>query len=582
MKYEAVYHRTSDNYCYALSQDELIINIRTGYDVERVYLYYGDPFSHGILGGNEGWSGEESEIYFKKRLEHHIWWTTTIKPKYKRCRYYFKLVTADGEIYFFENGFFSKEQMKREGSVLQYFTFPWMNPADINQTPQWVNDTVWYQIFPERFRNGDKTNNPQNVLPWEYRSVRNEERFGGDLEGIIQKLDYLRDLGITGIYLTPIFKAESTHKYDTTDYMEIDPCFGDKETFRRLVTAAHQKGIRVMLDGVFNHCGAKFAPWLDVLKNGPESPYYHWFMVNEWPCEPERGDTSDGRYYSFAFNSKMPKLNTNDPDVQAYILEVVGYWVEEFQIDGFRLDVANEISHSLCKKIRSLAKGLRDDFYLLGEIWHDSINWLRGDEFDAVMNYPLTSGINEFWLSKEKTSVDFEYAVNHYYTMYMQQTNDVLFNLLDSHDTNRLMDRVRNLDVFYQQLAVLFTMPGSPCIFYGTEIAMEGGFDPDCRRCVPWDAIERGDYRDRIDSIKALIRLRKTRRTFKSRNFHFPNEFAGSRVIQYIKLDGDDKIEVLLNCTEEAIRVQENREVLFSRRYGGGLLQPDGTLIRRY
>ena len=177
---------------------------------------------------------------------------------------------------------------------------------------------------------------------------------------------------------------------------------------------------------------------------------------------------------------------------------------------------------------------------------------------------------------------EFEYMVNRCYTMYMQQCNNVLFNLLDSHDTERLMNRFHDLDMFYQQLAVLFTLPGSPCIYYGTEIAMEGGFDPDCRRCMPWEQIEAGKYQERISQMQALIRLRKTEEAFKSLHFHFPNEYDNRRCVQYIKLDKEqNKTEVLINCSEEPIQAGIKGEVLFGRRFEGGMLLPKGTLIRR-
>lgn len=582
MNFAEVYHRTSDNYCYALNEDELIINIKTGYDVEEVYLYFGDPFETGILGGDWSWHGSEWQIIYKKRLKHQLWWTTTIKPEYKRCRYYFRLVAGGQEYYYFEDGFLTKEEMEQEGKMLECFTFPWMNKADINEVPDWVNKTVWYQIFPERFCNGDTSNDPENVRPWRYEPVRNDMFYGGDLAGVIEKLDYLQDLGVNGLYLTPIFKSDSAHKYDTIDYMEIDPHFGDKETFRKLVEQAHSKGIRIMLDGVFNHCGQQFAPWQDVLANGPQSKFYDWFMINQWPFGDNRRDTRDGRYYSFAFYEDMPKLNTNNKEVQDYILEVVRYWVTEFGIDGFRLDVANEISHLLCKKMRLMTKEIKSDFYLLGEIWHDSIHWLRGDEFDGVMNYPLASGIANFWLDQHLTKEDFEYAINFYYTRYMQQTNDVLFNLLDSHDTNRLMDKTKDLDVFYQQLTVLFTMPGSPCIYYGTEIAMEGKHDPDCRRPMPWKAIEDGVYDERLAYVKTLIKLRKENQCCKSRNFHFPNTIENKRVMEYIKIDYENQIQVILNCSDEEVYIPKGGKVLLSRLYADQLLQPKGVVIRRY
>ncbi len=408
MKLEAVYHRTSDNYSYPINEEDLIINLKTGHDVDRVYIYYGDPFENGILGGNWKWSGVEEELIYKKNLTQHIWWTTTVKPKYKRCKYYFKLISGNQSVYYFEDGFYTEQEMNQQGKSLSYFTFPWMNAIDINTTPDWVNNTVWYQIFPERFCNGDRNNDPEGTKPWGFHRVTNEDFYGGDLQGIIDRLDYLQDLGINGIYLTPIFEAESSHKYDTTDYKKIDPHFGDEKVFKNLVDQAHEKGIRIMLDGVFNHSGKSFAPWLDVLERGPESKYYNWFMINQWPIDKGLHSTKDGSFYSFAFTPRMPKLNTNNPEVIKYLLDIVEYWVKNYDVDGLRLDVANEVSHRFCKDLRRLTKAIKPDFYLLGEIWHDAMTWLTGDEFDAVMNYPLATSIADFWLYPEKTSYDFE------------------------------------------------------------------------------------------------------------------------------------------------------------------------------
>lgn len=582
MEFTGVYHKTSEQMSYALNDKELVVNLKTGYDVKQVFIIHGDPYDAGILGGNEKWSGTREEIVYKKRLPHQIWWTTTLVPPYKRCKYYFELHTDDEVWYYFEDGFLTEEQVNMEGRLLQYFIVPWMNPADVNRTPEWVNDTVWYQIFPDRFCNGCPENDGGGVLPWQTGPVTNAEKYGGDLQGIRQKLPYLEELGITGIYLNPIMEAETNHKYDTKDYTKIDPSFGDDETMRRLVSEAHVHGIRVMVDAVFNHCGRRFAPWLDVQEKGPRSEYADWFMVNDWTDIRKHESTRDGRFYSFAFADWMPKLNTNNEEVIRYFCGVCEDWVRKYDIDGIRFDVGNEVSHYFLKRMRQHLKKIKPDIYLLGEIWHDASQWLAGDEYDSVMNYPLMSGIHDYFLDGSMDREEFEYMVNRCYTMYMQQCNNVLFNLLDSHDTERLMNRFHDLDMFYQQLAVLFTLPGSPCIYYGTEIAMEGGFDPDCRRCMPWEEIEAGKYQERISQMQALIRLRKTEEAFKSLHFHFPNEYDNRRCVQYIKLDKEqNKTEVLINCSEEPVQAGIKGEVLFGRRFEGGMLLPKGTLIRR-
>ena len=582
MEFAGVYHKTSEQMSYPCNERELIINLKTGYDVKRVFLHQGDPFEAGILGGNEKWVGKREEICYKKRLKHQIWWTTTLVPPYKRCKYYFELHTDKEVWYYFEDGFLKEEQLHMEGRMLQCFIVPWMNQADINVTPDWVNDTVWYQIFPDRFCNGTPEKNGEDILPWRTGPVTNQERFGGNLAGIRKRLSYLKELGINGIYLNPIMEAESNHKYDTRDYTKIDPYFGDNEEFALLVKEAHEVGIRRMVDAVFNHCGRRFAQWLDVEEKGEKSEFADWFMIHDWNALKKQGDTRDGRFYSFAFNEYMPKLNTNNEEVIRYFSDICESWIRDFDIDGIRFDVGNEVSHRFLKRVRERVKSLKPDIYLLGEIWHDASQWLMGDEYDSVMNYPLMSGIHDFFLDKESTKEDFEYMVNRCYTMYMQQCNNVLFNLLDSHDTERLMNRLKNLNVFYQQLAVLFTMPGSPCIYYGTEIAMEGGHDPDCRRCMPWDEMDSEENRKCLEEMKKLISLRKSEKTFKSLYFHFPDTYREKRCVEYIKLDdAGNKIQVVLNCTKDSVDALDGGEILFARGYENGKLAPDGTLIRR-
>lgn len=582
MKFEAVYHRVSDNMSYPLNEDELQINIKTGYDVKEVFLHYGDPFSAGILGGNEKWASKRIPINERKKLKYHIWWSVTVEPKFKRCKYYFELFDGNETWYFFEDGFLSKEQLDIPGKSMQCFTFPWMNSADINIGVDWVKDTVWYQIFPDRFCNGDPSLDSQDTRAWKMEKASNDYQYGGDLPGVISKLDYLDNLGITGIYLTPIFYASSIHKYDTIDYMKIDPQFGDNKVFKELVDEAHKRGIRIMIDGVFNHSGNKFGPWLDVLENGPKSKYYDWFMVNNWPFDQSTWDTRDGKFYSFAFSSKMPKLNTNNKEVIEYFVNICEYWVENYDIDGIRLDVANEVSHKFAKVLRERMKALKPDLYILGEIWHDSIPWLMGDEFDSVMNYPLTSAISDFWVEKDMTKDTFEHLINHCYTMYMEQSNDNMFNLLDSHDTERLINRTKNIDVFYQQLAILFTMQGSPCIYYGTEIVMEGAHDPDCRRCMPWDEIMDSQYDDKINTIKQLIELRTLEPALRSKNISFTDKYEGKRIIEYIKLDDQgSEIQIILNATDEPIDLPDYSEALFTRLCDNEKISPNGIFISR-
>lgn len=584
MEFGSVYHRTTEQYCYARNEEELAISLLTGYDVKQVFINWGDPFSAGILGGNEIWSGQEEQIKERIELEYHLLWKIVLKPKYKRCKYYFKLLTEQEQWIYVEDGFYQEQQLKESGRMIQYFIMPWMNKKDIGVVPKWAENTVWYQIFPDRFCNGEGKKDYPHIKPWKMEKTTYFDLYGGDLKGIIQKLSYLKELGITGIYLNPICEAISNHKYDTTDYKKIDSMFGNEDRMKELVQKAHSLQMKVMMDGVFNHCGTEFLPWKDVLEHGEHSRYKDWFMIQQFPVEKGKRNTRDGSYYSFAFAGGMPKLNTNNEEVVAFIKDVCGYWVDAYGIDGIRFDVGNEVSHYLLKQLRAYLLEKKPELYLLGEIWHDSTPWLLGDEYDAVMNYPLTSSINDFW-KQDLTAKQFEHAINRCMHLYREQNQKVMFNLLDSHDTDRLRTRCGSEDIFYQQMALLFTMAGSACIYYGTEIAMEGGYDPDCRRCMPWEEIEKGVYEKELMAMKTLIQMRKKEEATHSLVIQFlyrDEEAKKERVIHYKK---DQNFYVLLNATNEPIGLKEymkesnNIERLFQWNCKGEVLGVNGTLI---
>ena len=577
MDKSSVFHRSFANQCYALDNDRVRISITTGRDTDKVFITYGDPFSAGIMGGNEFWHGDITEMTDVRLLEHHKVWSVVIAPKHKRLRYYFILESGGERLYYLGNGFFTEDELSRK-SFPEYFVMPWINPSDVFETPKWAEDTIWYQIFPERFCNGNDSISPPNRKKWRSERISRGGFYGGDLYGIIEKIPYLKDLGITGIYMTPVFKSSSDHKYNTENYLEIDPHFGDEETFIRLVELAHKNGIRIMIDAVFNHSGWDFPFWQDVYKNGESSKYRDWYMVNKFPIT-KHGDTRDNCFYSFAFIKGMPKLNTNNPEVVQYFTDICTKWVRDWKIDGIRFDVANEVSHTFLKKLRASLREINSELYLVGEIWHDSVQWLLGDEFDAVMNYPLTFGIKDFFLNKELNSEYLEYHINNKFTMYPEQANRVMLNLYDSHDTIRLITSINNnTDIFIQMLAVLFTLQGSPCIYYGTEIALEGDCDPECRRCMPWDEIENGKYSQTIEAVKSLILLRKNEAATKSSDIRFIHS-GSKRLVQYIKNSKDEKLLVALNCGDTSKIIDVDGKILFSNLYENGILLPDGVLI---
>ena len=568
MDLAAIFHEARTPMCCMTDPETLQITLRTGREVERAELICADPYEAGIAGGEEAWQGRRIAMEPWLELEHHQLWRIVLKPPFRRLRYVFALTQAQEQWYCYEDGL--RPNLQLDGRV-QCFQMPWMNPADCIAPPDWVRHTVWYQVYPDRFCRGGSGR--PGALPWRHGPVTNAERFGGDLAGIAQKLPYLAGLGVNGLYLNPIFAARSFHKYDTTDYTRVDPDFGTEADLQELVRQAHANGIRVMLDAVFNHCGPGFAPWRDVVEKGPGSAWRDWFFVNRWPVE--EGRTDDGRYFSFSFHGGMPKLNTNHPAVQDYLIGLCEDWVRRYDIDGLRFDVGNEISHAFLRRLRVRLKALKPDLYLLGEIWHDAPAWLEGDEYDAVMHYPLQSAVRRFFEDESLPARAFGRQAGRCLAAYAPQVSAAQFTLLDSHDTIRLRSRVRSEDEFWQQLAALFTLPGSPCVYYGTELALEGGRDPDCRRCMPWDELDTAAGRARLAAMRSLIALRRTEPDLQGSEVTFCP--GSGRLVRYRR----GSVEVCLNAGTAPAALMPGGAALFARGWDGRTLAPGGTLVRR-
>ena len=579
MDFAAISHRSAFTDLYPLDENRVVLNLRTGKDIRAVSLIHDDPYAGGAT-GFMAWDGRAEPMAVARVLEHNLIWSVTLEPKFKREQYYFSITDGEDSVLMFEDGFYTREEAEKPGRLKQYFKFPWLNPSDVIAPPAWVNDTVWYQIMPDRFCRGSDSPKRFGLRKWEdHRHIRFWDMYGGDLKGITSKLEYIRDLGINGIYMLPIFLSNSNHKYNTFDYDTIDPDFGTEEDMIELVEKAHSLGIRVMVDAVFNHSGTEFAPWQDVVKNGPDSPYWDWFFVGKWPLPALPGSTADGRYMSFAFAPYMPKLNTNNPEVIDYFLQRCRNWVEKWNIDGIRFDVGNEVSHRFLKELNRGLKAVKPDVFLLGEIWHDSIQWLQGDEYDSVMNFPFLETVHNFWLDN-RDATQLQCGLNRCYSMYPEQVNRVLFNFLDNHDTMRSVTRCGGKDVFFQQLTLLMTMPGSACIYYGTEIALEGGNDPDCRRPMPWDKIGEGKFDRTMQSVKNLIALRRAYPAARRGSISWIISEKNPRLICYrCTARGEKDLIVYINAEERPVKLNEKGALLFGRKLRGKTLMSGGVAV---
>ncbi|MFE3974614.1 MULTISPECIES: alpha-glycosidase [unclassified Peribacillus] len=540
MEFSSIHHRPNDNYSYPINTETLHIRLRTKkQDISSAGLIFGDPY----ISDNDGqWQYEELPMSLSGSDNRYDYWHIYVKPSYRRIRYGFKVSSEDESAIYTEKGFF-KEPPRDPGS---YFAIPYLHQNELFGAPEWVKDTIWYQIFPERFANGNPDNDPEGVIPWGSEEPAVDNFFGGDFQGIIEHLDYLEKLGINGIYFTPIFHAYSNHKYDTIDYRSIDPQFGTKETLKTLITECHKRNIRVMLDAVFNHSGYYFPPFQDLLEKGEKSKYKDWFHPHSFPLKG--GERPN--YETFGFFESMPKLNTANPEVKEYLLEVSAYWIKEFDIDAWRLDVANEVDQPFWREFRTTVKNIKPDLYILGEIWHDSMPWLRGDQFDAVMNYPFTNQVFRLVASQTINAREFTEEMTAIYHSYPTNVFDVTFNLLGSHDTPRIFTDCGE-DLARTKLihAILLTFNGSPCIYYGDEIGLTGGMDPGCRKCMVWE--EEKQNTELFNEIKTLILLRKEERLLANDGkFKFLDTAGNENIVAYQKYNGERSVLILINPTD--------------------------------
>lgn len=534
MNLHAIYHITDVPYAYAEDENNLFIMIRTGKkDVKGCRLFYKDRYD---------WENPFNVKNMELRNRDNLfdYFETVINLEKNRYRYFFELEGWDGNIlYYNERGFHGKSVCEAGA-----FEFPYIASADVYNSPSWAREGIVYQIFPDRFCNGDKSNDPSGVKSWG-DDVTTASMFGGDLEGIINKLDYLKELGITIIYLTPIFLSTTNHKYNTCDYYKIDPHFGDIDTVKRLVKNAHERGIKIILDAVFNHSGSDFFAFLDVVKNQEKSKYKDWYFINEFPVSIEKIN-----YETFADNvSIMPKLNTSNPDVREYLLDVSEFWIKEVGIDGWRLDVCDEVDHFFWREFRKRVKDANREAFIIGEICHEASSFLKGEQLDSIMNYPFRDVMIDYFAKRKITADEMIYELSSKRALYMKKINMNMLNLLGSHDRSRFLTECDNhVERLKLAAAFQYTYIGIPYIYYGDEVGLSGGHDPECRRCMEWD--EKRQNRELLNYYKALNKIRKENKVLIYGDFI--NVCSKGSITEFKRVNNEDVILVILNnCDEE-------------------------------
>ena len=463
-------------------------------------------------------------------------------------------------------------------------------------TPDWVRDAVFYQVFPDRFASSARVHKPGPLAPWETPPTPTCFK-GGDLLGVVEHLDHLEALGVTAIYFNPIFQSASNHRYHTYDYMAVDPLLGGDAALRELIDASHARGMRIVLDGVFNHASRGFWPFNHVMETGWDSPYRDWFYfdeealkagrqvrafpevrtdvldLEETPWERFEGVRSlwDLGYRAWWDLPALPKLNTDNPEVRAYLFGVAEHWLR-FGIDGWRLDVPEEIRDAdFWREFRRRVKAVNPDAYIVAEIWEGRPEALRGDLYDALMNYPFMCAVLSFVAAdhhddaaiashysirsqvRRDDAPAFAHRLEHMLTAYDPAVVAVQLNLLDTHDTPRFLTMASG-DVASFRMATLvqMTVPGAPSIYYGDEIGMAGGQDPDCRRTFPWQAPETWN-RDLLAYVSAAAALRHAHPVLRGGAFRVLA--AEGMAMAYVRAAADEAFVVALNAGPDPARL---------------------------
>ena len=548
MEYSAIFHDMDKRFCYAIDKDLFVIRVQVKKDdMKEVILHYEDKYipmerkDTRMTLPMKKVATSQFHDYYEAQLQMHL-----------IClRYFFEFTDMQGEKVYYGNYEFDKECITNRDRM---FDCPQnLREEEMFEVPQWAANKVVYQIFPSRFA----ATQPVDKELWYKAPITPMDDLHGNLRGIIEHLDYIKDLGIDVVYLTPIFKSNSCHKYDTIDYYQVDPSFGTTEDLKELVQKSHERGMKVVLDAVYNHSGREFFAFQDILEKGEKSKYLDWYFIDELPPSGEWGEIPN--FKCFGYYGGMPKLNLKNPEVEKYITDVACYWIKECDIDGWRLDVGDEISHFFWKNFRKAIKAVKKDMLIIGEIWHYAGDFLEGDEWDTVMNYPFYLNLIDL-LADEKINVSqFVQNLGYLKGRLNKKCYPLMWNLIDSHDTARFLHLCHD-NKKKQHLAAAFQllMPGMPMVYYGDEYAMPGANDPDCRRGMYWDE----EYQDKemYNWYKKLMQIRKAHACIVEGEMIETITNDDDDTIVMIRKNGEETIAMLFNCGNSAKEFNEYAE----------------------
>ncbi len=575
---EAVLHIPLSQYAFAEGVGCLTIRLRAALgNLKSCTLFYGD---RAIAGPKASTKPIQMTVIASDDL--HDYWEAQICADFDRVYYYFKLQSDNESLYYYADFFSSDLPFQTVNgdvspAISEYYQYPVTLRTELSTVPEWLKSMVMYQIFPDSFATEKEALHKKTkaiALPDGHVS---RSLLGGTLNGIFQNLDYIQSLGANCLYLNPIFVAKAYHKYDTLDYFHIDPCMGTEGDFDALVAEIHRRGMHILLDGVFNHCSSDFFAFADVIKNGPDSPYADWFYQVQYPVCVPKSSEEEPNYACFAYVGEMPKLNTANAEVQAYFAKVGRYWVEERHIDGWRLDVANEVTKDFWRLYRKEIHAANPEAVLIGEVWENAETWLRGDTLDSAMNYDFLRHCRDFFANGSINAQGFHHRVTNMLMRYPTQLVRGQMNLLDSHDVPRFLTLCGG-DKRKHRLAVLFQAlcPGAPSIYYGDEQAMTGATEAQYRAPMPWgsrDAEYEGFFRE-------ALTLRKLPVCINGDFCPVPTE-KGSRLYAFSRSDHSTCITAYLNAESETVKIdtQADAEILLVNGFSDGKLDGYGYLV---
>lgn len=555
-----IFHRPMSEFAFALDDTHYIFRLRTGKgEAESVRFYYAD---RAVMTPKLQFAPLPMEKFRTDR--YFDWYEIRLETRFERIAYYFELQNGVETLFYYGDCY----EMAGTPTRADYFQLPFNHRADRFAAPAWTRDAVVYNIFPDSFAAGKRLA-PNGAPPCR----------GGTVRGVTENLDYIASLGFNCIYLNPIFAARSYHRYDTLDYYRIDPHMGAEDDLRDLVRRAHALGIRVILDGVFNHVSSDHPFFRDVLEKGRASRYYSCFYaLPETPRLPAAGELPG--YTCFSYVADMPKTNTADPFLRQYFCDVGAYWVRKFDVDGWRLDVANELDDGFLRAFRASVKAAKSYALIVGEVWENAAHYLGGDMLDSAMNYDFRRYCRRFFAEQTVDAETFDTNVS---TLLLRYNENALFaqlNLLDSHDVSRFLSLCGG-KTERMELAVLLqmTFPGMPCVFYGDEKGLCGESEPEYRRPMAWDASSPLE-----EVYRRMIALRKTHPALRYGSFH--TELACGGVYRYSRVWNGTKITVAMNLGAEPVKAEkrgtlllkkgENRDIIGAWEYEVWEEQNDG------